>query len=345
MSDVLVRRVGATGRITLNRPDALNAVTLGMVREITRALAVWEEDKDVRIVVIDATGDRAFAAGGDIVALYEAGKSGAVDDARSFWAEEYALNERIARFGKPFVAMMSGIVMGGGVGVSAHGSHRFVTDTTTLAMPECSIGLVPDAGGSYLLARSPGAFGRYAGLTGARLKAGDTIYSGFADAFIPRGAWPEAVVRLEETSEPDAALKLTEPCEPETDAKTRAEIDKVFAAEGPVRLAHALESASGPWARAAAKRLRAACPLSIHVADHMVAAARGLTIADALRAEYRFVWRAFTEGDFLEGIRAAVIDKDRRPRWAIPTLEDVTEANVAKMCASLGPNELQLFGD
>ncbi|MEM9737456.1 MAG: enoyl-CoA hydratase/isomerase family protein, partial [Pseudomonadota bacterium] len=186
MSDILIRVEGRAGRLTLNRPQALNALTYGMLGEIERALDMWEHDPAIDLVLIDAAGNKAFAAGGDIVDLYRTGRAGDFSFGRQFWADEYRLNAKIARYPKPYVAVMTGFTMGGGVGVSAHGSHRIVTDGSQVAMPECGIGLVPDVGGSWLLARAPGRLGEYLGMTSARMGPGDAIHCGFADYYVPR---------------------------------------------------------------------------------------------------------------------------------------------------------------
>ncbi|MCF6322415.1 MAG: 3-hydroxyisobutyryl-CoA hydrolase, partial [Rhizobiaceae bacterium] len=182
--DINIRIEGKAGRITLNRPDSLNALTYEMVLEIEAALLQWREDEQVSLVIIDAAGEKAFCAGGDIQKLYDTGIRGEYQFMRIFWRDEYRLNALIASYPKPYVAFMDGIVMGGGVGVSAHGSHRIVTGRTMLAMPECAIGLVPDVGGSLLLAKAPGHVGELMGVSGARLDGADAIHAGFADALV-----------------------------------------------------------------------------------------------------------------------------------------------------------------
>ncbi|MEH6360836.1 MAG: enoyl-CoA hydratase/isomerase family protein, partial [Amylibacter sp.] len=185
MNDLIVRKTGKAGHVTLNRPKALNALTHQMCLDLELAMIDWVGDDDVGLLLIEAAGKKAFCAGGDIVSIYNAGKSGQVENALKFWRDEYRLNHAISTYSKPYVAIMDGIVMGGGVGISAHGSHRVVTERTMFAMPECAIGLIPDVGGTYLLGKMPGSCGEYAGVTGARLTGADCIYAGLADYFVP----------------------------------------------------------------------------------------------------------------------------------------------------------------
>jgi enoyl-CoA hydratase/carnithine racemase len=332
MSEILIRRQGAVGRITLNRPETLNAVTLGMVRAIAAAAAAWAADPAVAMVLIEGAGPRAFSAGGDIQELYATGRAGDFAWGRRFWAEEYRLNAAIARYPKPWVAFMHGFVMGGGVGVSAHGSHRIVGESTRVAMPECAIGLVPDVGGSLLLARAPGRLGEYLGLTGARMGPADAILAGFADSFVPESRWEELKAALAADPRPDAVLPgfAAEP-PAGTLAALRAGIDGAFAGE----TLDALRAAADASAAAA---LRAGCPLSLACALRLIREARARDrIEDALAAEYRFTARCMEEGEFLEGVRAAVIDKDRTPRWQIAPIPE----KVAAMLAPLGADELR----
>src|SRR5215468_5919647 len=193
--EVLIRRQGRAGRLTMNRPQALNALTLGMVRQIWSALLAWRRDPAVELVVLDGTGDRALCAGGDVRALYDSRSEGS-SLARTFWREEYRLNALIGRYPKPFVAIQDGIVMGGGIGLSAHARHRIVTERSRLAMPETGIGLIPDVGGTWLLAHAPGETGLYLGLTGVEMDAADAIYAGFSDTLVPSSRLTELKARL-----------------------------------------------------------------------------------------------------------------------------------------------------
>lgn len=333
-TDILTRIEGRAGRITLNRPKALNSLTWDMLRAIDAALGDWEADDRVDLVLIDAAGDRAFAAGGDIVDLYKAGRAGDYSMGRDFWAFEYRLNARIARYPKPYVAIMHGFVMGGGVGVSALGSHRVVTDGTEVAMPESGIGLAPDVGGSWLLANAPGRCGEYLGMTGARMGPADALYAGFADAYVPADRLEALKARLVETGDTGDIAAFSAKPEGGELAYFSLPVDDVFSAMNPVDLEEKLEGAALgglPWATATLKALRRACPLSAACTMEMVREARGMTLEEALSREYRFTWRCMSEGEFLEGVRAAVIDKDRDPKWARPRLADVTATDVAKM--------------
>ncbi|HEU0220893.1 MAG TPA: enoyl-CoA hydratase/isomerase family protein [Paracoccaceae bacterium] len=332
MSDIDIRVEGRVGRITLTRPQALNALSWDMALAMERALDAWREDPAIAMVLVDAEGERAFCAGGDLQLLYESGRSGDFGYGRRFWADEYRLNARIARFPKPYVALMQGFVMGGGVGISGHGSHRIVTGTTQIAMPECGIGLIPDVGGTWLLGHAPGRLGEYLGLTGARMGPADAILAGFADAFVPAERFPALREALLTDPLPDAVLPafVTEPPAGSL-APRRAGIDAVFAGS-----LDDIRRAADPEAQKAIAR---ACPLSLACTLELVRRARGLArIEDALAEEYRFTARSMSEGEFLEGIRAQVIDKDRNPRWQVAA----TPETVAAMLAPLGEMELRL---
>lgn len=328
---VRIRREGPVGRITLARPETLNALDHAMALAIDRALAAWEADPDVALVLIEGEGVRAFCAGGDVQRLHETGRAGDLAWGRRFWADEYRLNARIARFPKPYVALMHGFVMGGGVGLSAHGSHRVVTDSTQVAMPECGIGLVPDVGGSFLLARAPGRLGEFLGLTGFRMGPADAILAGFADAYLPADRFAGLAAALVADPRPDAVLaRLALPPPAGRLAARRAEIDAAF---GRASVAE-IRAAADPEAARAMDR---ASPLSLACALEIIRAARGMDrIEDALALEYRFTARCMAEGEFLEGIRAQVIDKDRAPRWR----EAPGPEKVAAMLAPLGAGEL-----
>lgn len=333
--DILIRTDGRVGRITLNRPNALNALTRGMILRMTEALLDWRGDPAVRCVLIDAAGDRAFCAGGDIAALYAAGRSGDFETGRAFWRDEYRLNALIAAYPKPYVAIMDGLVMGGGVGVSAHGRRRIVTERTCLAMPECSIGLVPDVGSSHLLAKAPGHCGEYIGLTGARLNAADCIYAGFADLFVASERL-QAFKSALAAGDDDAAGKLVSaPPEVSAIAARQAEIDRVFSGASVAEIAETLSRAEDDWSKAAALHLRIGAPLSLEIALIAIRRARHLgDLPTVLLADYRFVARAMEEGEFLEGVRAAVIDKDRAPIWRHPKIGQAPSDLLVRM---LGP--------
>ena len=342
MSDILIRTVGRVGRITLNRPDALGAVTLPMIRALAKVLPEWASDSNIAMVVIDSVGEKAFSAGGDIADIYAAFTKGDFDTARRFWREEYPVNALLARFPKPVVSFMQGFTMGGGVGVGCHASHRVVGDSSKIAMPECGIGLVPDVGGSLLLARAPGHIGEYLGTSAYRMGPGDAIFAGFADLYIPEADWPDVIAALEASESIDPLTEAAMPPPASTLTKDQARIDKHFA-EGTMTDILASLKADPDWGADVLKRLAPNAPLSMAAALELVRAARSDDdIASALRREYRFAHRIAAQGDFREGIRAAIIDKDRSPAWAHSGPGDASAEEVAAMLAPLGDDELEL---
>ncbi len=343
MGEVAIRVEGRAGRITLARPEALNALTYGMVTEIDTALRAWRDDAAVALVLIDAEGTRAFCAGGDIAEMYRTGMAGDYDYGRRFWRDEYAMNARIAAYPKPVVSLMQGFVMGGGVGVGCHASHRVVGESARVAMPECGIGLVPDVGGSALLARAPQGLGRYLGLTGARMGPGDAIFAGFADHFLPDEDWPALVEALVATG--DAALVVERAAAPPESplARDAGTIAAAFAPGSLADIVGRVAEAPDPWAEAAGKALARNAPLSMACTLEMLARlGPEASLRAALGQEYRFTHRAMEHGDFLEGIRAAIIEKDNAPRWRHAGPGAVTADEVGAMLAPLGAEELQL---
>lgn len=344
MSDVEIRIEGAAGRITLNRPDALNAITYAMLGRIETALETWREDDRVRLVVIDAAGDRAFCAGGDIADMYTTARAGDFAYGRRFWADEYRLNAKVAEYPKPYVAFMHGYTMGGGVGVSCHGSHRIVGDSSRISMPECGIGLVPDVGGSWLLARAPGRIGDYLGTTGARMGPGDAIFAGFADTYIPEARWPALIAEIARSGSLAPLAAAAAPVPEARLAADREVIDACFASGSLAEIARALEAAEGDFAARARSALAGVSPLAAAVTIALIDRVRAARdVRAALELEYRATWRAAEEGDFIEGIRAAIIDKDRAPNWSIADLDAVPEARVAAMLAPI-PGRIEFGG-
>lgn len=326
--DVLVNVVQGVGLITLNRPKAINSLTHPMVNAISPVLTDWADDDDVQTVVIDGAGERGLCAGGDLVALYHSARAdGSV--ARSFWYDEYRLNAQIGRFPKPYVALMDGIVMGGGVGIAVHGSVRVVTDTTKMAMPEVGIGFIPDVGGTLILSRAPGLLGLHAALTGATFGAGDAIAMGFADHFVPHASiapFKEAVI----ADGVDAALAAYAAEAPASQFLAQREwIDRCYAGATPLGIVAALRAEDAGPATEAADLIEAKSPSSVSVALEAVRRAAKLdTLEDVLRQEYRTTCGALRSHDFEEGIRAQVIDKDRNPKWSPASLAAVTTADV-----------------
>jgi len=341
--DIQIRKEGRAGRITLTRPRALNALSYEMCGAIEAALDAWRDDPEVALVLIDAEGDRAFCAGGDIQQLFDTGRAGDFAYGQRFWADEYRLNAKIARYPKPYVALMQGFVMGGGVGISCHGSHRVVCESTQVAMPECGIGLVPDVGGSLLLARAPGRMGEYLGTTGTRMGPGDAIYTKFADVYAPKLKWKMMCAALVESGDPGVIDDYTE-TPPEGALRTQqARIDAHFGGEGLHDIVNSLRSDASDFASGALKAISRGSPLSMACTVEMIHRLRGpgADIGRALGLEYRFTYRAMETGDFLEGIRASIIDKDRKPHWK-HGLDALPGTAVSQMLMPLGCGALTL---
>ncbi|MEQ9226889.1 MAG: enoyl-CoA hydratase/isomerase family protein [Parvibaculum sp.] len=339
-AEVLFERRGGAGIITLNRPKALNALTLDMVRMIHPKLAEWAKDDGVQCVVVEGAGDKAFCAGGDIRALYDWGQAGD-PSALDFWREEYRLNRFIKRYPKPYVALMDGINMGGGVGLSAHGSHRIATERLTFAMPETGIGLFPDVGGTWFLPRAPGETGMYLALTGARLKAADTIYAGVADAYVPSGRLETLKDRLAggmPVREALGEVAEDEGAAPLRDLQDAA--DKHFGKSSVAEILASLRADGGAWAAKTADAIETKSPTSTLVAYRQVREGAGLDFEDCMKLEFRLI-NGFVKGhDFYEGVRAVVIDKDQSPKWKPATLAAMTARDVDKYFVSLGAGEL-----
>jgi enoyl-CoA hydratase/carnithine racemase len=343
MSDMSIRVEGRAGRITLTRPAALNALTYDMVLAVEAALEAWRDDDSVAVVVLDAAGDKAFCAGGDIAELFASGTAGDFAYGRRFWADEYRLNAKLAEYPKPIVSLMQGFTMGGGVGLGCHASHRVVGETSRIAMPECGIGLVPDVGGSLLLARAPGRLGAYLGLTAARMEAGDAITAGFADHFVPQAAWSDLVATLCETGDAGAVARMSDKAPQGALSALMPQIDALFAGGTLAAVVAQLRGDDSGFATDTLKAVTRNSPLAMACTLAILARlqAPGTTIRDALDLEYRVTWRAMEQGDFLEGIRAAIIDKDRKPVWK-HDIDHLPETAVLQMLAPLGQDALSL---
>ena len=346
MSDISIRKSGHAGRITLQRPEALNAMTYEMCLAIEAAFDAWREDDTVKLIVLDAEGDRAFCSGGDIAELYDTGTKGDFAYGQKFWADEYRLNAKIFTYPKPVVSFLQGFTMGGGVGIGCHGTHRVVGDTSQIAMPECGIGLVPDVGGSLMLALAPGRLGEYLGTTAARMGPADAIYVGFADLYCPENLWPELIENLEKTGDVQTLQSAASDPPKGSLQSLQSDIDRLFGGEALEDIQANLRQDGSDFANSALKKMQRNAPLSMAVAIETVHRLKGMSasIEKALDLEYRFTFRAMEHGDFLEGIRAQIIDKDRNPRWQYAG-ETVPVAAIAKMLRPLGGHALKLGGE
>lgn len=342
MTDIMIRKTGRAGHITLNRPKALNALTWDMCLAIEDALGNWRDDPDVALIIIDGAGERAFCSGGDIAEMFAAGQRGDLDYGRRFWRDEYRLNAKIFNFTKPIVTFLHGFTMGGGVGVGCHARHRIVCENSQIAMPECSIGLVPDVGGSLILANAPGHCGEFLGLSGDRMDASDAIYAGFADHFVPQEAWEDLKKTLITTGDAKAIENARQTGPAARLATWQDEIDRCFAGLSLADIYRTMPAAPGPAIAHARKLMDRNAPLGMAVATKIIQANRADPgIEKALDREFRYTYRCVAQGDFIEGIRAAIIDRDRAPKWQHPNWQAVTEADVAQMTADLGNDALQ----
>jgi enoyl-CoA hydratase len=321
---VLAEVTGGLGRLTLNRPAAINALTAEMVGILRRTLAGWSETDRVRAVLIDGAGPRGLCAGGDLRAMHAdavSGGTGSLD----FWADEYRLNAEIAEYPKPVVAFMDGLVMGGGIGVSAHASLRVVTERSRLAMPEVGIGFHPDVGGSWLLSRAPGEIGTHLALTGGTIGAADAILAGLADVFVPSTHLPALAAALQTADAAGTVASFAASPPPGDFPGSRTWIDECYPGDDVAAIIDRLAASAAPGAQAAAKEIATKSPTSLVVTLRSIRSAAGLaTLREALDQEYRLSAMLLRLPDLAEGIRAQIIDKDRRPRWQPPTLAEVS---------------------
>ena len=344
IQDVLLRRDGRAGHITLNRPKALNALTLDMVRQITPVLADWATDPQIEHVVLDGAGDRALCAGGDVVSLYNSRFEGSVG-ARAFWREEYALNAVIHRFPKPFIPIMHGIVMGGGIGLSAHaqGGMRVVTERSRIAFPETTIGLIPDVGGTWLLSRAPAETGPYLSLMGTPMNAADALFAGFADVYVPSSKTPELIARLCESGLPAQAIlaSMAETTGPsELAGALRPKLAACFGFETVEEIRAALQSDVSDWAQRTLADLALRSPTALKTTLAALRNARALrSLEEALNVEFLLCTNLYEDGEFIEGVRALLVDKDKAPKWNPATLEAVTAERVARQFAVLADGD------
>jgi enoyl-CoA hydratase len=347
-TDILFERRGTAGLVTLDRPQALNAVTQCMLQALARQLAAWERDPAVTRVIVVAKGSRAFSAGGDLRALYDLGRAGRYEEALGFFREEYALNARIKRYRKPYLALIDGIVMGGGAGISVHGSHRIAGDRFAFAMPEVGIGFFPDIGATWFLPRLPGELGTYCALTGGRLDAADAVSAGIATHRVPSGQLPELLDRLCGAASIDGALGGIPAVAGEGSLHPhRQAIDRLFRGGQIEQILQALDAetaadaADARFASAAAALMRTKSPTSLKLALAQMRRGASLDFEECMRTEFRIVSRVVRGHDLYEGIRAVIVDKDQAPRWQPGVLEAVSTAEVERHFAPV-TNELEL---
>jgi enoyl-CoA hydratase len=329
-ADILFEHRGVAGHVILNRPHALNAVSHAMVLALAQKLAKWETDPAVTRVIVTANGGRAFSAGGDLRALHDLGRAGRFEEALDFFRAEYALNARIKYYRKPYVALIDGIVMGGGVGISVHGSHRVAGDRFGFAMPEVGIGFFPDIGATWFLPRLPGELGTYCALTGERLNAADAVAAGVVTHRVASSRFPELVEALCNSVSVDALLAaFAEPAGNGPVAAERPAVDRLFNRHRVEDVLAALDGeAAGngiaaPFASTTAALIRTKSPTSLKIALAQMRRGAALEFTECMRTEFRIVSRVMRGHDFYEGIRAVIIDKDQTPHWQPPTLEAV----------------------
>lgn len=340
---ILFERRGAVGLITLNRPRALNALTHAMVVAMRGRLREWAGDAAIKCVVICGSGERAFCAGGDIRALHDSGKS-RTGYAADFWRDEYILNSAIKHYSKPFVALIHGICMGGGIGVSVHGAYRVASESALFAMPETGIGFFPDVGGSYFLSRCPGEIGMYLALTGARLNTADALYAHLVTHLLSEDKWPDLLeaLALGDTAAEALAEMARWPLPNAPLSENRAKIDRHFSASSVEDILASLDEDGGPWAVETAAALGKHSPTSLKIAYSAVRAGQTIDFNECMRMEYRIAIRILDGHDFYEGVRAVIVDKDNNPRWEPGSLADVKDDAVKAYFASLGDRELAL---
>jgi len=340
-SEILIRVEGRVGRITLNRPKALHALTLNMCRRMTEALLAWDDDPAVELVLLDHSGERGFCAGGDIRMLYESALEGG-RAAREFFFVEYRLNELLHRYAKPVAAVLDGVVMGGGVGISMPARYRVATERIAYAMPESGIGLFPDVGGGWWLSRMPDHIGLWLALTGARIKAADCELLGVATDFVESSRIEELKAAI--VADPAAVETLltefeAEPGRPPL-AQHQDEIAQIFSHDSVEAILAALEAADTDWAREQVQTLATKSPQTLKVAFRQLRLARTMpSFAENMAMEYRIASRVVVRSDFVEGVRALIVDKDHAPRWNPPAVADISEALLDEIFAALPPGE------
>jgi len=341
--EVIFEKKGKIGHIFLNRPKALNALTLGMVMDMTAQLQSWAVDETIIAVVIEGAGEKGFCAGGDIRALYDSGRAGS-EYWYEFYSNEYRLNTLIKEYPKPYIAVMNGITMGGGVGVSVNGSHRIVSDRTVFAMPETGIGLIPDVGGSYFLPRLKGEAGMYLGLTGQRMRGADCLFVGVGTHYVPEGRLEDLVAALgavQNAFEVDDALgKSAEGAADAPYTEIETQVDRFFAEGSVSAILASLYKDGSEWAAKMAATIETKSPTSLLVSYEQLRRGGALTFREGMAQELRCVMKIRDGHDFFEGVRAVIIDKDNAPKWDPARLEDVSSSEVEAHFGNLGDKEL-----
>jgi enoyl-CoA hydratase len=351
-NEILLERQSGLGIVTLNRPQALNTLSLAMYRRFDPQLIAWGEDESVRAIVVRGAGDRAFCAGGDVRAIFDARceGSGSGDYKADFFREEYRLIERVHRFPKPYIALVDGITMGGGCGVSINGGFRVATERTVFAMPEVHIGLFPDVGASRFLNLCPGRIGLYLALTGTRVRAADALFCGFATHYVPHARLGELTAALaaldwakgNPTQQVEAVIaRFAADAGEARFPALQAAIDRSFAGSSVEAIVAALRQERAPWAEEALAAIARASPISLKITFHQLMLGRGMSVEEALTLEYRMTQHVMAGHDFFEGIRALLVEKDNRPRWERASLEAVSEDEVARYFDALGERELR----
>ena len=322
MSDIHIRIEGRAGRITLQRPKALNAMTYDMCMAIDAAFRTWRDDPTVELIMLDAEGDKAFCAGGDIAELYATGRRGDYAYGRKFWRDEYRMNAMIFTYPKPVISFLQGFTMGGGVGISAHGTNRVVTERTVFAFPECGIGLIPDVGASYLFASVAPGLAAYVTLTGLRLNGADCLELDLADVFVPSDRLAELTEALMTAGDTGPLETFKESAEQSKLPALSVEIERVFEAQDLASITNALNQSSAEWAGKAKAAIDRGSPTSLALTLALLSAARSdRDLRRCLDRELKAAAYCLVEGDFLEGVRAAIIDKDRSPAWKASTAQ------------------------
>jgi enoyl-CoA hydratase len=339
--EVIITRCRHAGLIELNRPRALNALTAAIVDDMAQALDAFEREPEIAHVVVYAAPGRAFCAGGDIRELYEQIQRGDYASALAFWAAEYRLNRRIKRYSKPYVAVIDGIVMGGGVGISVHGSHRIATERYRFAMPEVGIGFFPDVGTSYVLTRCPDSTGRYLALTGLGADCGDGLALGLATAYVPSAQLEALIAALTERGDTQAAInQFARPPPRSPIVAQTALIQRCFSGADINRILSALErERDSDFAATARSTMATKSPSSLHITLRQMQLSAGLDFDEALRMDYRIVSRVCRGHDFSEGVRAVIIDKDNRPEWQPASVDALEPSTIAAYFATLRPDE------